>query len=205
MAENKVRFGLSNVAVAFINPDGEGDIEYEKPIMVPGAVTLTRDAEGDQSTFYADNSAYYTINSNAGYTGELTMALVPDEVKARMLGWKIDSNGALIEIADSVPEQFAMLYRLEGDQKRRYNILYNVTVNRPSEENNTTEDSAEPGTEAMPFTAGPIVYQGEKITQASIEPNEKNTEKITKFYEEVYLPDFTTSMKVEPVAVAKKN
>ena len=207
MAENKVRFGLSNVAVAFINHDGEGEVDYETPIMVPGAVTLTRDAEGDQSTFYADNSAYYTINSNAGYTGELTMALVPDEIKARMLGWKIDANGALVEIADSVPEQFALLYRLEGDQKRRFNVLYNVTVNRPSAENNTTEDSAEPETEAMPFTAGPIVYQGEKITQASIEPNEKNTESISSFYQKVYLPNLSTSYKVgTPVAtVSKKN
>lgn len=186
MAENKVRFGLSNVAVAFKKDEG-----YEKPIKIPGAVTLTKDAEGDQNIFYADNVAYYTTNSNAGYTGELTMALIPDEIKARMLGWKIDKYGALVEIADGTPETFALLYRIEGDQKRQYRATYNITANRPSEENNTKEDSTDPTTEAMPFTATPIEIDGEMIIQVAIEPNEKNQEKIDAWYTEVYTPDFS--------------
>lgn len=196
MAENKVRFGLSNVAVAFMGDDDS----YETPIKVPGAVTLTIDPEGDQSPFYADNILYYTVNSNAGYTGELTMALVPDSIKARMLGWGVDKYGALIELADGVPESFALLYQVEGDKNKCYRILYNVTANRPSEENNTTEDSAEPNTEVMPFTAAPVLHDGKQIVRASIEPNEKNAEKINGFYESVYLPDLSESYK--PVAAA---
>lgn len=186
MAENKVRFGLSNVAVAFMS----GDNTYEKPEKVPGAVTLTIDAEGDQSVFYADNIAYYTINSNAGYTGELTMALIPNSVKAKMLGWEIDKNGALVEIADGIPKPFALLFQVEGDQKRSYRVMYQITANRPSEENNTTEDSAEPATEAMPFTATPIVVGDKKIVRASVEPNDTNTEAISGWYDNVYLPSF---------------
>ena len=187
MADNKVRYGLSNVAVAFLT----GENTYGKPEKIPGAVTITKDAEGDQSVFYADNIAYHTTNSNAGYTGELTMALIPDSVKAKMLGWEIDKNGALVEIADGVPTPFALMYQVEGDQKRRYNVTYNITANRPSEENNTTEDSSEPTTEVMPFTATPIVYNDKKITQASVEPNETNAETISGWYNEVYMPTFT--------------
>lgn len=186
MAENKVRYGLSNVAVAFMKEDNQ----YDTPVKVPGAVTITKDAEGDQSVFYADNIAYHTTNSNAGYTGELTMALIPDSIKAKMLGWKIDTNGALVEIADGVPTPFALLYQIEGDAKRRYIVTYNITANRPSEENNTTEDSTDPTTEVMPFTATPIVYNDEKITQASIEPNESNSEQVSGWYSKVYMPTF---------------
>lgn len=187
MAENKVRYGLSNVAVAFMTDANT----YEKPTKIPGAVTITKDPEGDQNVFYADNIAYHTTNSNAGYTGELTMALVPDDIKARMLGWQVDKNGALVEVADGVPTPFALLYQIEGDQKRRYITTYNITANRPSEENNTIEDSTEPATEVMPFTATPIVHEDKKITQASIEPNETNKSVVDAWYDNVYLPTFT--------------
>lgn len=47
---------------------------------------MSIDAEGDQEVFYADNVAYYTANSNAGYSGELEMASIPNDVLAWMLG-----------------------------------------------------------------------------------------------------------------------
>ncbi len=34
----------------------------------------------------------------------LTMANLPDEILARMLGWEIDDNGMLVEVADGEPE-----------------------------------------------------------------------------------------------------
>ena len=197
---NKVRFGLSNVAVAFQKDDGQ----FDTPTRIPGAVTITMDAEGDQSVFYADNSAYYTVNSNAGYTGELTMALIPDEIKAKMLGWKIDKNGALVEVSDGFPKAFALLFQINGDSVHRYNLFYNVMANRPSEEHNTTEDSAEPTTEAMPFTATPLVIDNEKVTKLSVEINETNQEIVEGFYDKVYLPDFTSSYKAPVVSMPAK-
>ncbi|WP_303202473.1 major tail protein [Raoultibacter timonensis] len=186
--KNKVRFGLSNVHIALATDEG-----YEAPVAIPGAVSLSCDPEGDSEKFYADNGAYYTISTNAGYTGELEMALIPDEVKIAIFGWKADKNGALVEVADAVPKPFALLYQVNGDAKNRHNVFYNVTAERPSDEASTTEDSASPSTEKLSVTMIPAEIGGEKVTKLSIEPSEANASVIASFYDEVYEPDYTSA------------
>lgn len=181
---NKIRFGLSNVHVAFMKSEGE----YDKPVHVPGAVEITSEAQGDQSTFYADNVAYYTANANGGYSGEITMALVPDDVKAKMLGWYVDQNGALIEDADGVPTPFAMMFEVEGDKHKRRCVLYNVTASRPNTDDKTQEESTEVTTEKMPYTATIATVAGVRVTRAHMEPNEKNSEQYEAWYTSVYKP-----------------
>lgn len=183
--ENKVLFGLSEVAVAFKSADG-----YEKPVTIPGAVNLSTDPEGDQTVFYADNIAYYTTNSNAGYTGDLEIADIPAEVQAKMLGWEIDANGALVEIADGVPTPFALLFSVSGDAAKRKAVLYNVTAARPSGEHSTSEDKTEVKTMTMPYTATPIEHGGKQIVKAAIEPSEKDKAAYDAWYTEVYMPTF---------------
>ena len=183
--ENKVLFGLDNVHIAFSNGDGT----WENPIHVPGAVELTLDPEGDQNIFYADNIAYYTVNSNAGYTGELSMAKIPNSILARILGWKVDKNGALIEVADGVPTTFALLYDVQGDIKPRHGITYNITANRPSEDWATKEDSTEVNPFVLPYTATAVPMEGiGNVVRASIELGEDNAEAYNGFFKAVYQP-----------------
>lgn len=182
---NKVLFGLSNVYVAKVTGDGE----FDTPVAIPGAVNMTIDAEGDQEIFYADNMNYYTANSNAGYSGELEIADIPNEVLAWMLGWRIDTNGALIEVADGVPTPFALLFDVQGDKKPRSAVYYNVTANRPSDEWSTTEDTTTVTTKTLPFTAGVMKYNNENVVKAVIEESEDNTEIYETFRTKVYMPD----------------
>ena len=77
-AKNKVKFGLSNVHIAKIT-EQDGQITYGIPIALPGAVSLTADPEGDTTPFYADNIKYYIAVANNGYTGELEIAMTPEE------------------------------------------------------------------------------------------------------------------------------
>ena len=66
--KNKVRFGLKNVHVCSIT-ESAGSITYGKPTAWKGAKSLTLDPEGDTNTYYADNTAYFTTNTNNGYSG----------------------------------------------------------------------------------------------------------------------------------------
>lgn len=104
---NIVQFGLSEVAIAMKT----GEATYSTPIPIPGAVSLSTDPEGSSEKFYADDSTYYSIVTNDGYTGELEVALVPDEVKESVFGWETDKNGALVEIADAIPKPFCCCAR----------------------------------------------------------------------------------------------
>ena len=45
---------------------------------LPGSVSLSLDANGEPENFYADGIAYYVINNNMGYDGDLELALIPD-------------------------------------------------------------------------------------------------------------------------------
>ena len=83
--KNKVKFGLQNVYWAKINEWGE-DHDGNKTVPaygpskhLPGAVSLSIDANGEAENFYADNGVYYVINNNAGYTGDLEIALITTE------------------------------------------------------------------------------------------------------------------------------
>ncbi|WP_052241531.1 major tail protein [Berryella intestinalis] len=142
---NMVEYGLSNVHVAFIGKDGA----YETPKPVKGAVTLTADPEGDEKVFYADNTKYYVINKKGGYKGSLEMALLPEDVKARMLGDYIDESGHYVENANGKPEHFALLYQVEGDEVERGGCFFDVVAARPKVEHKTSEETVEVQTESV--------------------------------------------------------
>jgi phi13 family phage major tail protein len=73
---NKIKYGISKCYYAVY--DGS---TYETPVALPGAVSLSLDAQGDQSTFYADNIVYFATSANNGYQGDLELALLPDSFR----------------------------------------------------------------------------------------------------------------------------
>lgn len=185
MNKNKIIFGLEKVHVAF---KGEGG--YETPTHIPGAVNMGINPEGDTSEFYADNIAYYTVAVNNGYTGDLEMALIPDAILAEMLGWEIDENGMLIEIADGKQKEFALLYEVKGDQKNKRYIYYNCKASRPTQEHGTKTESVEPNTATLEITVMPTELDGKLITKGGLELSETNATEFNAFFESVLEPTF---------------
>ena len=114
--KNKVKFGLQNVYWAKINewgedPDGNKTVPAYGPSKhLPGAVSLSIDANGEAENFYADNGVYYVINNNAGYTGDLEIALITTEFATEILGEILDNNGVLVEKNDTELAQFALIF-----------------------------------------------------------------------------------------------
>ena len=183
-AENKVHYGLSDVAIAVMEPDGS----YGKPVKVPGAVGLTTTPEGTSNTFWADNGAYLVTSTNAGYTGDLEMALIPDEIKAQILPYEIDANGALVEVADRQAKSFALLFAVDGDAKQRRNVFYRCKADRPSGDDKTTEGDSAPTTEKLPITMSPTVIAGRRVTKLSLEDNALGHAAYAGFYGAVLMP-----------------
>lgn len=151
-ATNKVKFGLSNVHVAKLMRGEGGAITYRTPFKIPGAVTLSLDAEGENEPFYADNVKYFESFANNGYSGELEIAKLPDEFLKEILGQTIDSAGGVLETINDVISQFALMYQIEGDVSGTRFCYYNTTASRPSTEANTTEDTKTPNTDTISIT-----------------------------------------------------
>jgi len=193
MGDNKVTYGLKKVHVAFETEPGA----WETPIAIPGAVRFTPTPQGQTSTFRADNSPYFIITSNDGYTAEVEMALIPDEIQARMLGWEIDDNGMLVEVANGTPEKFAFLGQVEGDKRNRRFVYYDCQAQRPSKEHRTTGETIEPAPDVMTLTASPIEIAGKKIVKGTLELSDTNAAVYNSFFDAVVVPDAV------PAAVVK--
>ena len=180
---NKVLYGISNVHIAKIT-EQDGEITYGTPFPMPGAVSLTADPEGDTTPFYADNIKYYIAVANNGYTGDLEIAMTPEEFLTQILGQEKDTNGALFESSNDVNARFALMGEIEGDAKKRRFIYYDCTATRPSAEMNTIEESKEPQTDTISITMA--ARSSDNVIKAVIEPNETNQDVYDTFFKKVY-------------------
>lgn len=157
MSENKVRFGLSNVHYAILT-EGSSNA-WATPVAVPGAVSLTVDANVASSDFYADNVAYFRTFANNGYTCTLEMAKITEKMLDEVFGMAADATGVIREKTGVEPKPFALLFQVEGDQADENYLFYRcVPSSKPNEGSQTTgENGAEPQTQSFEFSALPLV------------------------------------------------
>lgn len=172
MAEtNKVRYGLSNIHIYPVQSETSQKITYGEAILIPGAVSMSIDPQGDANEFFADNIIYFAEYSNNGYEAELEIALIPEEFETKILGYEKDSNGAIVENVGAKPTNFALAFEFEGDKKKTRHILYYCSASRPKMEGKTVESKKDPQTDKLKLKVIPQpgtnniktkVLQGEK-------------------------------------------
>ena len=193
MADNKVKFNLKNAHYALLTVDDDGNYSYGTPVAMPGSVSLSLDANGEPENFYADGVAYYVINNNMGYEGDLELALIPESFRTDILKEELDDNGVLIENSDVELESFALLFEFDGDQKHIRHVLYNCSASRPAIEGQTNEDTKEVQTETLTIKATPLVDGMVKAKTG----NETDSTVYDAWYDAVYLPTTTESTEDE--------
>ena len=185
MAKNKVKYNLKNVHAAILTKGDDGTYTYAKPVAIPGAVSLSLDAEGESNPFYADGVVYFRSTSNNGYSGDLEMTLIPEWFRTDILQEEKDSNGVLIERSDITESvYFALLFEFDGDQKAIRHVMYNCTASRPTIASETKEASIEPGTETLNLTADP---REDGLVKAKTGDDTDDTT-YQNWYQAVYLP-----------------
>ena len=123
---NKVKYNLKNAHYALLTIGEDGAVSYATPVPLPGSVSLSLDANGEPENFYADGIAYYVINNNMGYDGDLELAL------------------------------FALLFEFDGDVRHIRHVMYNCSASRPKIEDKTNEEKKEVQTETLTIKATPL-------------------------------------------------
>lgn len=186
MAEknNKVKYNLKNVHYALLTIAEDGEVSFGTPTPIPGSVSISLDANGEPENFYADGIAYYVINNNMGYEGDLELALIPESFRTEVLKEELDDKGVLIENAQVELESFALLFEFDGNQRHIRHVLYNCAASRPGIEGKTNEDTREVQTEtltikAMPLSSGLVKAKTGNTTDATV---------YNDWYKSVYMP-----------------
>ena len=185
---NKVKYNLKNAHYALLTVAEDGSVTYGTPVSLPGSVSLSLDANGEPENFYADGIAYYVINNNMGYEGDLELALIPESFRTDVLNEKLDSKGVLIENSDVELASFALLFEFDGDVKHIRHVMYNCSASRPGIEGKTNEDTKEVQTETLTIKATPL---SSGIVKAK---TGNTTDEVTynDWYKTVYVPTDTS-------------
>ena len=184
MPKNKVKFNLKNVHYALLTLTNNIP-SYGTPVPMPGAVSLSLDANGEPENFYADGIVYYVINNNMGYDGDLELAMIPESFRTDALGETLDANGVLVESSESELAAFALLFEFDGDQKHIRHVLYNCAASRPGIEGKTNEESREVQTETLTIKASPL--PDGKVKSKTGDTTDATT--YANWYSSVYLPN----------------
>ena len=188
MAGNdKVKFGIKNVYYALLTD--EGTPTFETPVAIPGAVSLSLEANGDTSPFYADDMQYFVTVANNGYTGDWEMALFPPQFLQDIFGYTESTKDKVVtENAKIQPKPFALLFEEEGDVNGTKYVLYNCICTRPSRSLATTTDTTETQTQTVSVTASPLA-DGRTMSYTTDNTPE---EVMSGWYSKVWLTDSTS-------------
>lgn len=191
---NKVKFNICNVHYAPLTV-GEDDADaFGTPVVMPGAVSLSMDPNGEPESFYADGIEYYIINNNMGYDGDLELAMIPEAFRTDILKEETDANKVLVENCNAETGRFSLLFEFDGDVKKIRHVLYNCSASRPKIESKTNEESREVQTETLTVKARPLASgyvkakTGDTTTAAVYEG----------WYKTVYTPTATPVVPEQP-------
>ena len=195
----KVKFNISNAHIAEKNVDETGKITFGKPEAMPGSVSISLEAKGEITPFYADGIIYYKSTSNSGYEGDWELAHVPDDFREKILNEVLDAKKVLVEKKDVEGKEFAFGFQIDGDTKNTRFWFYNCTASRPTTSGKTIEDKKEVQTETLKIAATP-----ERITDGDDEyyVRAKTTDEVDKstydnWFKQVYIPEFTSAAATE--------
>lgn len=156
---NKVKYNLKNVHVAVRTAEGT----YGTPFAIPGAVSMSLNAQGDKTEFYADGVKYWVDNNNNGYDGDVTMARIIDKFCTDVLGEELDDNGVLTEYGDGSSKEFAFGFEIDGDKKSNKYWMLNCTASRPNIESQTNESSKTPSTDTLSLSCAGDTVGGKRV------------------------------------------
>lgn len=152
MAENKVLFGFKDLYIGKYTVNDQGAVTMGTPYHQKGAVGFSPEEQGENYTFYADDSAYFSYYTSGRFEGDLVVARFDDDFKKEFLGYIELSDGGLAQIKNAVKPNIYLAFEVQGNEGPERVIFYNGSMGGITREFATIEESVEVQTETVSVT-----------------------------------------------------
>lgn len=163
---NKVEFGFSKFAYQIL---GE---EASTPVIINGSVKMKLELETVSDVFEADDIDYWTDEYIKSASGELEIALLPDEFLTNVLGYIKLANGALAEPdRGGNKKPCHIIFEGQGDKHARRRAFLNVNFGVADEGEYATGRGVR--TTTLTFNVqGQTLPSGERIRKFTLNPDD---------------------------------
>lgn len=152
MAENKVLFGFKDLYIGTYTVDDQGDVTMGSPYHQKGAVGFSPEEQGENYTFYADDSAFFSYYTSGRFEGDLVVARFDDAFKKQFLGYVELDDGGIAQIKNAVKPNIYLAFEVQGNEGAERVIFYNGSMGGITREFATIEESVEVQTESVSVT-----------------------------------------------------
>ena len=149
MAENKVLYGFKDLYIGTYEVDSNGDVTMGSPYHQKGATGFSPEEQGDNYTFFADDSAYFSYYSSGTFEGDLVVARFDDAFKKHFLGYVELDDGGLAQIKNAKKPDVYIMFEVQGNEGPERLIYYNGSMGGITREYVTIEDNVEVQTESI--------------------------------------------------------
>ena len=149
MAENKVLYGFKDLYIGTYEVDSNGDVTMGSPYHQKGATGFSPEEQGDNYTFFADDSAYFSYYSSGTFEGDLVVARFDDAFKKHFLGYVELDDGGLAQIKNAKKPDVYIMFEVQGNEGPERLIYYNGSMGGITREYATIEDNIEVQTETI--------------------------------------------------------
>ena len=149
MAENKVLYGFKDLYIGTYEVDSNGDVTMGSPYHQKGAVGFSPEEQGENYTFFADDSAYFSYYSSGTFEGDLVVARFDDAFKKQFLGYVELDDGGLAQIKNARKPDVYIMFEVQGNEGPERLIYYNGSMGGITREYATIEDNIEVQTETI--------------------------------------------------------
>jgi phi13 family phage major tail protein len=159
----RIKFGIKNLHYAVATDNGSGTLTYGTPAAIPGAKSLSMDAQTETLDEFADNSTWFHFDSNNGYSGtiEVEDTQEAEDFLTEVLGKSVDSvTGVVTEKSTDTAVQFALMWEFSlagATETGKRGKLYRCQAGRPSISSATKESGITVQTLSIPVTAMPRI------------------------------------------------
>lgn len=189
----KMPIGMKDLYFATLLEDIKGGLTtYAAPKSLAGAVTGNLNPNGSMTPFFSDDGPTVVVTSQGLLELELGIDALEKEVAAEIFGWRIDSNGVLLEGDSANQPYIALGWRSEtSDGGYKYVWLLKGKIQPPSEEYQTKGESVEIKSGSLNASFIKRDSDGEK--KFTVHSNDEDTapEVLVDWFKEVYEPVIT--------------